>query len=172
LSRTRQTFYEITDGYLCFYYRFVRPYLSRLTTNAGAERHLQETVLPTLDVYVSKPAFEEICQEYARRAEQGAAAGSWWGQVREGQRSTVREIDVVVVDDDGRVRALGSCKWTNGVLTLRDHELLIRLAPNVPRLADDVHYYFFSREGFDDALERLAAASDSIYLVRPRDLFD
>jgi hypothetical protein len=169
-DRTRQTFYEITDGYLRFYYRFVRPYLSRLTTNAGAERHLKETVLPHLDAFVSKPAFEEICREYARRAEQGAAAGSWWGQVREGQRSSVREVDVVVVDDDGRVPALGSCKWTNGVLGIREHALLTRLAPHVPRLADDLHYYFFSREGFDDALERLAASTDSIRLVRPQDL--
>lgn len=67
-ERTRQTSYEITDGYLRFYFRFMHPFESRLKNDADAERHLCQTILPNLDEFVSRPAFEEVCQEYLRVA--------------------------------------------------------------------------------------------------------
>lgn len=170
-ERSKQTSYAIADGYLRFHYRFVQPYASRLTTNAGAARHLEETVLPNLDLFVSAPTFEEVCREFVR-AEGNATTGSWWGHVREGSRSVVREIDVVAKTAAGDIVALGCCKWTNQPMSQAQHELLVRLAPHVPRSITNPRLYFFARTGFDPGLKALSAASEGrIRLVQPADLF-
>lgn len=170
-ERSKQTFYAIADGYLRFHYRFVQPYASQLTTNAGAERHLEETVLPNLDQFVSTPAFEEVCRAFLR-SEENATTGRWWGHVREGPRSVVREIDVVAKAATGDVVALGCCKWTNEPIPLAEHELLVRLTSHVPRSIPDPRLYFFARTGFDSRLEGLSATSQGrVRLVRPADLF-
>lgn len=171
-DRTKLTFYEITDGYLRFYFRFVHPYESRLKSNAEAEQHLQETVLPMLDHFVSKPAFEEVCREYARSEEQAASVGSWWGSVREGRKTTMRELDVVAVDGEGAGTAVGSCKWKTTPVGMDEENLLTRLETEVPKMGPSPRHYFFSLSGFDDKLEQLAAFDPSHYrLVRPADLY-
>jgi hypothetical protein len=171
-DRTRTTSYEIIDGYLRFYFRFMLPYESRLKSNEEAEQHLRQTVMPQLDQFVSQPAFEEACQEYLRVAEAAAAVGSWWGQVREGKEWRSRELDGVALDGDGVVTAIASCKWTNGMLDRDEEKLLTRLEAELPKVSDDPRHYFFSREGFDPALVRLEEAeSDRIKLILPSDLF-
>lgn len=171
-DRTTKTNYEITDGYLRFYFRFMLPYESRLKNDADAERHLQQTVMPQLDHFVSKPTFEEACQDYLRQAEQAAAVGSWWGQVREGRQSVRREVDAVALDGDGQATAVGSCKWTNAPLGVTEEALLTRLEAELPKVSPDIRHYFFSRAGFDEALTALAAAEpDRVKLVTVDDLY-
>ncbi len=72
-ERSRQSRYRIADPYLRFWFRFVLPSRDRLIDRAGAERHLHARVLPQLDAFISKPAFEEVCQRWLR-AEADAAA--------------------------------------------------------------------------------------------------
>jgi len=171
-ERTRQTSYEITDGYLRFYFRFMHPFESRLKNDADAERHLCQTILPNLDEFVSRPAFEEVCQEYLRVAEDAAAVGSWWGQVRERSKWVSRELDGVAIDGDGDVIAIASCKWTNAPQGIAQEALLTRLQAELPRTSADVRRYFFSKSGFDNALTVLAAGDpDRIRLVTPSDLY-
>ena len=171
-ERTTKTVYEIADGYLRFYFRFMLPFESLLKNDADAEQHLQQTVMPELDHFVSKPAFEEACREYLRKAETAAAVGSWWGQVREGRRSVSREIDAVALDGDGQATAIGSCKWTNATLGIAEETLLARLEPELPKTSADIRHYFFSRAGFDEALTALAAAEpDRVKLVAVDDLY-
>ena len=171
-ERSKQTYYTIADGYLRFHFRFVQPYASHLTTNAGAENHLRQTVLPNLDHFVSAPAFEEICRDFLGR-EENASTGRWWGHIREGARSVVREVDAAAKNTSNTIVAIGSCKWRNDVMPYSEHELLVRLAPHIPGLGDQPRLYFFAREGFDDRLQALAATSNGrIRLVAPGDLFD
>ena len=171
-DRTKQTRYEIVDGYLRFYFRFMLPYESRLKTNADAERHLHETVLPSLDHFVSKPAFEEICQAFMRREEHAVAAGSWWGNVRLGGLNQTREVDVVTIDAAGAVTAIGSCKWTIERVGLDEESLLAEIEPLIPGAAPGTTHYFFGRSGFDPALEQLAAdRPQKVRLVLPAQLF-
>lgn len=171
-DRTKLTYYEITDGYLRFYFRFMHPFESRLKSNAEAERHLRETVMPNLDHFVSKPAFEEVCQEYVRVQERAAAVGSWWGSVRNGRKTEMRELDVVAVDGQGVGTALGSCKWTTTPVGLGEENLLSRLETEVPKMSPDPRHYFFSLSGFDEKLEALSSSEPNRYkLVRPADLY-
>jgi uncharacterized protein len=173
--RSKKTTYAIVDGFLNFHFRFVDPYRSLLRTRAGAEQHLQQTVLPQLDHFVSKPAFEDICRSYLLQAEQARAAGGWWGPVPtgEGRRTEQRELDAVALGRDSRVVALGSCKWTATPVGLGEEGLLTRLQGHVPGAeGEELRHYFFSRSGFEDSLRRAAEAAPERYrLVTPEDLY-
>jgi len=108
-------FYAITDPFLRFWFRFVAPYESRLQSRAAARLHRGETVLPALEHFVSRDAFEEVCQRWAlEHVPQAVEVGRWWGSKRtctpDGLRTRRYEADVAVADADGRFVALGSCK--------------------------------------------------------------
>jgi len=175
-ERSKQSFYRITDPYLRFWFRFVLPSQGRLADVDGAERHLRGRVLPQLDDFVSAPAFEEVCQQWLRRTVDAASVGWWWGTVRETRaarlRSIDRELDAVAVDDDGRVSAVGSCKWTAGVLPYSEKTKLEALAKHLVPRGDAPQLYFFARNGFDERLHGDAQADDRIHLVSAEELFD
>jgi AAA+ ATPase superfamily predicted ATPase len=173
-ARSKKTAYEIRDGFLAFYFRFVDPARSRLRTRAQAEAYLAEIVMPQLDHYVSKGAWEHIAQEYVREQEDAAAVGSWWGQVPTGDQRKTRsqEIDIVAIDHKGAVSATGTCKWTSDVLPSSEEQLLTATEPYIPGAADVERHYFCSREGFDSRLQRLAEADPDRYrLVTPADVY-
>jgi len=172
--RSKKTTYAIVDGFLNFHFRFVDPYRSLLRTRAGAEQHLQQTVMPQLDHFVSKPAFEDICRGHMQQAEQARAVGGWWGPVPtgEGRRTEQREVDAVAVDEASKVVAVGSCKWTAAPVGLDEEALLTRLQAHIPGAEGAVRHYFFSRAGFEGPLRRLAAADPERYrLIEPEDLY-
>jgi uncharacterized protein len=168
-----KTSWAILDGFLNFYFRFVEPYRSRLRSQEDAQRHLAATVLPQLDHFVSKPAWEFICQQHMLRAEGAKSVGAWWGKVRvEARRTEEREVDAVTIDIDGRVTALGSCKWTNALLSSAEESFLTRMEEHIPGAEDVPRHYFFSRSGFDERLQRQAKADPEHFkLVMPADLF-
>jgi uncharacterized protein len=173
-DRTRRTRYRIADQYVAFWFRFVHPYQSRIETRASAEQHLHETVLPQLDEFVARTAFERASRAYVARAESAAAVGEWWGPVPaiRGGHAEERQVDVVAVDADRRVLALGSCRWTNDPLDYGEEALLTRLEPFIPGADDHPRHYFFSRAGFSPPLQRLAASDPERYrLVTPADLY-
>jgi uncharacterized protein len=170
-----KTSYAILDGYLNFYFAFVEPFISRLRSRDEAQRHLQQTVSPALDEFVSKPAWEYICHDYLRRAEPGATAvGTWWGNVQVApKRTEQRELDAVAIDIDGAVLATGSCKWTNAPLDYAEENLLTQLETFLPGADDVQRHYFFSRCGFAERLLELGRLEpDRIRLVRPDDLYN
>jgi hypothetical protein len=173
-ARSRKTTYAILDGFLRFYFRFVDPYRSLLRTHAGAERHLRQTVLPQLEHYVSKPAFEEVCRAHMLGAERAVAVGAWWGPVPtgEGRRTEQREIDAVAIDHRARVLAVGSCKWTGAPIGIVEESLLTRLQTHVPGCDDVRRHYFYARSGFEEPLVRLRDGDPERYvLIAPEDLY-
>jgi AAA+ ATPase superfamily predicted ATPase len=165
--------YAIADPFLRFWFRFVAPRESRLHTRAQADRYLTEAVLPQLDKFVSEDAFERVCQEWLLGEVEGAVeVGRWWGPIRRREDGRLRsrhyEADAVAVDGEGRVVALGSCKWPGpggrgrahgaeelGKLEIVREELR---APSAPM-------YFFDRLAFSTRLRRLAAQRDDVRLV-------
>jgi AAA+ ATPase superfamily predicted ATPase len=175
-ERSRQSFYRIADPYLRFWFRFVLPSQGRLVDPDGARRHLERRVLPELDRFVSAPAFEEVCQEWLRSATDAAAVGWWWGTVREMRgpalRDIDRELDAAAIDDDGRVVAIGSCKWTAGLMPSSELAKLMALSDHLAAEGEPPDLYFFSRAGFAQALVAAAAQGGGrVHLVTPSDLF-
>jgi hypothetical protein len=174
--RSKKTVYVIRDGFLNFYFRFVDPYRSLLRTHAGAEQHLEQMVLPALDHFVSKPAWEAICREHMRIVESARTVGSWWGQVPtgEGRRTEERELDAVALGSDRNAVAVGSCKWTAAPVDVSELRLLERLASALPGGPEVSRYHLYSRSGFSDALLELAGdpSASSIRLFVPADLYE
>ena len=174
-ERSKQSRYRIADPYLRFWFRFVLPSRDRLIDPRGAERHLQGRVLPQLDKFISAPAFEEVCQRWLLGAADAASVGWWWGKVRETRGSDLRdvdrELDAVAVDDDGRVIAIGSCKWTDGPMGASE---LPKLDAHAAHLGDgDARpaRYCFSRSGFAPELEAAAKRDPDLHLVALDRLF-
>lgn len=175
-DRTKSSRYSIADPFLRFWFRLLLPYIGRLRTATGARRHLDEFVLPRLDEFVSAPGFEEVCQAWMETEVAGAATGRWWGKLRrttsEGPRTIDAEADVVSVDPDGEVLALGSCKWTNGKHPDSARRKLEEIADEICIRGEHPRFYFFSREGFDETLQAKALAEPERYLlVSPSELF-
>lgn len=175
-ERSRQSIYRIADPYLRFWFRFVLPSQDRLIDAAGARRHLKGRVLPALDEFVSAPAFEEVCQQWLRRELDAAVAGRWWGRVREMRgralRDVDRELDVVALDDERRVIALGSCKWTAGVMPRAERARLQALAEHLaPDAEEPPALYLFARNGFAARLRAEAERDPRLRLVDPGELF-
>jgi AAA+ ATPase superfamily predicted ATPase len=175
----RKVLYTITDPFLRFWFRFVAPYESRLQTRASARNHLEETVLPNLDHFVSGDAFEEVCQDWAlHHIPDAVDVGRWWGDKKirtpEGPRNRRYEADVVPIDAQGNVLALGSCKWSDNE---HDAEELDKLETIAGMLAKDnrlaaptVPLLFFDRTGFSPRLRQLSTERDDLRLVSTIDL--
>ncbi len=175
-ERSRTVRFAIDDQFLRFWFTFVQPFESRLHSRADTRRHLERHVLPRLDDYVSRPAFEQVCHGWLERnVADAAAAGWWWGSVSErtpeGPRNVAREVDGVAVDPDRRVLALASCKWTAAPLPYGELAALRALGPIVGGDSDPTPQLFlFSRSGFDRKLQQEAAADPSTRLVGVEEL--
>jgi AAA+ ATPase superfamily predicted ATPase len=173
-ARGPQVRYAITDPFLRFWFTFIAPYQSRLQSRAGARAHLAETVLPTLDEFVSRDAFEEVCQRWALAHIPGAVeVGRWWGSRRvrtpEGLRTRRYEADVVALDASRRVLALGSCKWSRRLHDAAELDKLETIA-QLLEVEDRPALYFFDRTGFSKRLRELAHERADVRLVRTAEI--
>jgi AAA+ ATPase superfamily predicted ATPase len=169
----KKVYYAISDPFLRFWFRFVVPAESRLATRADAERYLHDTILPGLDTFISEDAYERVCQRWTRRnVQRVVSAGQWWGSIRRRedgeQRNRRYEADVAGIDQDGRVVALGSCKWPDSATTDHEHPAaeLDKLETIRAHLrAPDAQLLFFDRVGFSARLIELADQRDDITLI-------
>ena len=177
LLRARKTAvrYEIGDSFLRFWFRFVAPVTSRLTTHERAHRYLSSTLLPALDEFVSAPAFEEVCRADFLERVDAATVGRWWGPVAERfdgrMRSVDREADGVALDDRGALIALASCKWARSPVDVSELNKLRRIAATLaPGRAVPIVVY--ARRGVDERLEtERRTAPGEIVVVSPEELY-
>jgi AAA+ ATPase superfamily predicted ATPase len=163
-ARSRNSLYFLSDHYLNFWYYFVDPSRSLIVRGLG-ERVWERSIRPTLHEFVARPAFEWICRQYVWRALVAdqlpgdlifADVGTWWG-------ANGREIDVVATDERQRTVLAGSCKWTNQPMDVAEYAALqqaLTLAADSlrPLDGDGPWLALFSREGFTERLQSLAAA--------------
>ncbi len=180
-SGSRAGIWKLADGYLRFWFRFVRANRTDLEARRF-EAVFRERVRPQLDHFVSQPAFEEVCRNYVRRSSgvdpdlpARGEVGSWWGPVPDpsypGTRRVAQaEADVVVLDQ-GRLLLAGECKWQREPAGLDTLAQLERTAPHIPGFdAEATRLAIFSREGFTDEL-RATATARSIVLRSADDLY-
>lgn len=174
--------YVVADPFLSYWYRFVDPHRSAL--EIGARRSLLRSMRTDpdrgLDKYVSDQAFEEVCRRslldaLARgalpRALRFSRVGAWWS-TRETEAQD--EADVVAFAD-GRLVAIGECKWSASPADERDLvgiDKVLRTAAGPLRPSASVYRMIFSRSGFTAALRRRAARPDErLLLFAPADLY-
>lgn len=169
LPRSRNSLYFIADNYIDFWYRYVDPNRSLVARGLG-DQIWEEHILPTLNEYVSRPAFERTCRQYlwralmARKLPAGlnfVDVGNWWG-------AGDRELDVAAVDGSGRLVLAGSCKWTNSpadvaeYASLQSHleSALGAFPPHIEPAVKQPWLAIFSRRGFTRRLRELAARQE------------
>ncbi len=179
LGKRRRGVWIIADPYLRFWFRFVLPYQSQLEHGASPERLYQETVAPSLEQFVSKPTFEDICRAWVTLAGDTALiprigeVGAWWGPVPKPLPTNPRhqgegEIEVIAAHGTHLILA-GEAKWSRepvgfGVLNhLRD------VVAHVPGADKDTLLVLFGRT-FDPKLQT-AAAAEGVKLITLDDLY-
>jgi hypothetical protein len=175
-ERTKVVRFALEDPFLRFWFAFVHPYESVLHRRADAHSHLEGLVMPSLERFVLRPAFEQVCQSWLRERLGAARVGWWWGNVTEvsgdrGLHSVQRELDAVAIDHRGGVSAVGSCKWTSGRMTSEEPVLVRRLGRHIAPDPPAPDLYLFSRSGFDAKLTHAAAEDPTCHLVGVSDLF-
>jgi AAA+ ATPase superfamily predicted ATPase len=171
--------WRITDPYLRFWFQYVLPNRRRLERSQDHVRAYDELVALSLDQFVSRPAFEEICREWVLdQAEQGhwgrpiGDVGAWWGKVPKqppaGRHETEdREVDVVAVSGQ-RVVVAGEAKWTKAPVDFGVLNALQRTLAHIPGVDADTRIVLFGR-AFEPRLQAHAAA-EGIRLVGAREL--
>lgn len=164
-DKSKRGLYQITDGFLRFWFRYVHPNQGSLDLDL-ADAVLAQRVRPRFDQFVSG-AFEDAARAYVAqlaRANQldflPERVGSWWDRAS--------EVDVVAVSDVDGALLLGECKWSvNPVGTdilddLQHKTVLVDPEGRWPA----VSYALFAKAGFTPALVARAAA-EGVRLVGP-----
>lgn len=164
--RTRRVLYRLADPYLRFWFRYVTR-LQAFLQVGEIESVWERDIEPTLDEFVARTTWEEVCTQYlwrllaARRIEPiFQRLGRWW--------DNQNEIDIVGTSDN-RVTLAGECKWTNAPVGI---DTFYRLQKKTIELEtrEPVQWLLASRSGFEPEVRRRAEQSD-LLLIEPDDLF-
>lgn len=169
----RNRLYELDDGFLRFWFRFVFPFQADLEAGLAPATVLNSEILPDLADHLS-PAIEEIARGWVRRTGAAGATrvGSWWGQALDEFRATGErtreEIDVVGIAR-GRVTLIGEVRWRSkrmdvGILGEIDRFKLPALR-HAARVVAQPQIVLVSRSGFTDGLREAAGRETHIRLV-------
>jgi len=169
--KSKKSIYILDDWMFIFWYRFVRPELSRITVGLG-EVVCGEVFAEQLSSHTGR-AFEECAKQYMWRALKERKIpisfkkiGRWWGnnpKKRQGE-----EIDFIAFS--GEEAIFGECKWRNTQVGEDELEDLIRKARLFPYFKN-IQYMLFSKSGFTGALKSRAAIHGDIALINIGDMF-
>lgn len=167
--RSRRGRYHLSDPYFRFYYRFVLPHMQTIRPLAAAIEQIRRELRPFVAI-----AFERLCQQWieaqALREQLPFAPeqiGSHW--------SKRVQIDVVAINFTTRHLLLAECKWQGD--PVRRSVVRELFEEKRPKLFADlgwhegewqVHYAFFSREGFTVASAEYAAQHQIDLIDLPR----
>lgn len=163
---SRASRYILADNYLRFYFRFVRANLDLIAQELYDE--LERRLAEQLRAFVGMTTFEELCREWVLVQSRNGKlpfpveqAGSHW--------DSKVQVDVVAISWREKALLLGEAKWQESRLSRRIiRELVVEKTPKVLNALPDsgkdwrVYYAFFSRAGFTEAAQTLAAEYEAI----------
>jgi hypothetical protein len=166
-TRTQRVLYRLADPYLRFWFRFVSPYQSFLQLGKGGEVWERE-IAPTLDEFVSRSTWEEVCMQYLWRRlrvddidAKFSHLGRWW--------DPKDEIDLVGLWR-GKASLVGECKWSSTPVDLGVLNGLKQKAVKLPMRGEPL-WVLASRSGFEPQLQDLAAGG-RVLLITPGEMFE
>jgi len=168
---SRKTIYLLSDWMFVFWYRFVKPELSRITMGLG-KRACDEVFVEQINSHVGH-AFEECAKQYLWRLliENSfpisfKTLGRWWGNNPKEKRE--EEIDFIAFT--GAKAVFGECKWRNAVVGEEVLNDLVRKSELFPTFSEKL-YVLFSKAGYTDALKSRAARDNHIILIGLDEMF-
>ena len=163
-EKSRQGRYVITDAYLRFYFRFIKPYLADIAR--GRTRQAVSLLHDHLLDFIGTHTFEELCRAWVDdMAEMDqlpflpAHTGSFW--------SRQAQVDVVAINWRTKNILLGECKWGQKPVGRDVIQALVNKTDKVlpGSVTWQVHYAFFARQGFTDAAQQLAAEHNALLIT-------
>ncbi len=179
-DNARSGIWRVSDGYLRFWFRFVRPSLTDLEARRSA-RVYRDRVRPDLDHFVSLPAFEDACREHLRASIGSDPAypargevGAWWGPIPDERhpgtkRTRQGEIELVAYQGSRLVFA-GEAKWHDGDVDIDALAQLEASVRFVPGFGPHTKLAVYARDGFTPRL-RARADATGVILRTVADLF-
>jgi hypothetical protein len=157
---SRLSRYVLSDNYLRFYFRFVRSNLNIIAQQLYDE--VEKRISEQLRAFVRMTAFEELSREWVLTQARSGRMPFGVEQVGSHWRGGV-QVDVVAINWREKQILLGESKWQPEPIRNRIVRELIEVkTPKVlkilPEMGEDwqVHYAFFSRNGFTEAANSLA----------------
>lgn len=175
---SRNRLYELDDGFLRFWFRFVFPFQADLEAGLAPQTVLETEIRPELADHLA-PAIEEVVRDWLRRTGLAGTTrvGSWWGpsldEFRAANQRTNEEIDVVGIAR-GRVVVVGEVRWRNkpmdaGILGDIERFKLPALR-RATRVAADPWIVLVSKAGFTPGLRKAADHEDRVRLLELSEL--
>jgi AAA+ ATPase superfamily predicted ATPase len=163
-EKSRQGRYVITDAYTRFYFRFLQPHLADIAQ--GRVKQATSLLYDHLLDFIGTHTFEELCREWVSIVAEMDAfpflperVGSFW--------SRQAQVDVLAINWRTKEILLGECKWGQKPVGREVIQALINKTDKVlPGSASwQVHYAFFTRQGFTEAARALAAEHSSLLVT-------
>lgn len=159
----RKIQYRVADQFFRFWYRFVPA--NMMSISSGKISKIYDKAIGSyLDQYMGL-TFEEISKQFLLKYDDDldfpiADIGEWWGAHPEKHKEV--QLDIVAVapkennTSNGTSYLIGSCKYTNDKVGLKELELIGDYASVFTSAEDTCRYCLFSKSGFTDDLKSLA----------------
>jgi uncharacterized protein len=166
-EKSRKGRYVITDAYLRFYFRFLKPYLAAIAR--GRTRQAVSLLHDHLLDFIGTHTFEELCREWVSDVAEmdelpflPERIGSFW--------SRQAQVDVLAINWRTKNILLGECKWGQKPVGRDVIQALVNKTEKVvPGSATwQVHYAFFARQEFTEAAQQLAAEHNALLITLPQ----
>ncbi len=162
-ERSRRGRYVITDAYLRFYFRFLRPYLGDI--ERGRLNRVLNLLRAHLTDFIGTHTFEEICREWLNvKNDEGELpyfldrVGSHW--------SKTAQIDVVGINWRTKQILLGECKWGRQLV---EHKVIDKLVDKTAKVLPSkdpwqVSYVFFARSALTKTAHQRAKDANAMVI--------
>jgi AAA+ ATPase superfamily predicted ATPase len=166
VKNSKKSFYQISDPFLSFYFKFVVPNRSLIELDKG--NVVLEQLTQNFSAYTSY-WWEKLC----RQAVSGSLidghifgfASSWWGNVSKNERI---EIDVIAESIDGKVILAGECKWTekeNGTRLIHELEEKVKKL-HFTKGKIIIPYLFLKNKPIEDFTSKLFLPDDIVKMLK------
>ena len=167
LSASKERRYRISDPFFRFYYTFLEPNVSLISTLREKSRAviLNDQYHEFLG-FVYEDVIRSNCYQYAldqRLPFMPRTIGKWWGQVKTEGQWTETEIDLVAYDDHHLL--LGECKYREKAVGLQELNRLMFKAQFVASKSRELYYLLASKSGFTDEL--MSLHDPHVILIHP-----
>lgn len=157
-AKSKKGIYVVSDPFFRMWFGAIHPYMSFF------EFAEMEPAYSKIEGQVGKlmaECYEEVCRQWIRERAlefHAVSVGRQW--------ASAYEIDAAAIDANFQLTVVGECKWSDnkiGVSILREIEE--KLASNSLPVAENCRFVIFSKSGFTQDLEKLAAERNNIVLT-------
>lgn len=169
----KKTRYILTDGMLCFWYRFIPEAMDAIEIGKG-EQYYQHNVKPQLSSFMGG-VFEKMCRHYTLEAGITGAfpctvtrVGTWWGTNPDHREET--DIDVVGLDKMRKEAVIGECKFRNQITDKKVYDALVERHSLLHEGYRVVQYLLFSASPFSDWLIE-EEKKEKVILIRLEEMY-